>query len=163
MAETALSTTRADALSGTTDANFDFTYPAIGESTYYTTWFKLMHRLAKALEPLNEFRICQDGDLTFEVRGGKLSWDDNVYSYAGATAQALTDDDTTYIWVQVDSGVATLYTSLTSFPDPGTTPHLPLATVAVGSESTGAVSGTYDDRDIVDYRGRALWELVGEV
>ena len=161
MAETPLSTARADAKSGTTDPNADYVNPAIGESVYYSTWYKMMDRIQTIINLVNEFRVGQDGDLTFLIRAGKASHANAVYTYAGASAQALTDDDTTSIWLQVDSGILTLYTGLSGFPDPAVTPHIPVATVAVGSESTGAVSGTYDDRDIVDFRGRCIFEIIG--
>ena len=71
MAETDLTTAQADALSGTTDGDTDAKYPTIGESTYYTTMYRLIHRLLTIEKIVNEFRVCKDGDLTFAVRAGK--------------------------------------------------------------------------------------------
>ena len=71
MSETDLTPAAADALSGTTDPGTDLVYPAIGESTYYTTMYRLVHRLlAVAGTPGNELRAYKDGDLTFGVRAG---------------------------------------------------------------------------------------------
>ena len=55
--------------------------------------------------------------------------------------QALTDDTTNYIWLQVDSGALTLQVNTSAFPDPSVTPHIPLATIATG---TASVAGSGD-------------------
>ena len=161
MAETALTTTVADALSGTTDTDTDGVYPTIGESTYYTTMYRLLHRMLTIEKVMNEFRVFKDSDLTFGVRAGKASHGTTTYTHAGASSQALTDDTTNYIWIQVDSGALVLHVNTSAFPDPSVTAHLPLATIATGSASAAAESGKYAVGDITDYRGRILYELIG--
>ncbi len=161
MSETALTTTTADALGGTTDADTDATFPAIGESAYYTTMYRMLQRMLTIEKVINELRVYKDGDLTFGARAGKASHGTNVYDYAGDAAEALTDDATNYAWLQVDTDVLTLHVNTTAFPDPAVTAHVPLATIATGTASAGGVSGQYDYADIVDYRGRALFELIG--
>jgi len=164
MAESTLSTSVADALSGTTDSDTGAAYPTIGESTYYTTMYRLFHRMLTIEKIINEFRIYKDGDLTFGVRSGKASHGTNEYSYAGTTGQALVDDTTNYIWLEVLSGALVLDTDSGSsghFPDPAAQAYLPLATIATGTASIAGVSGQYSVDDITDYRGRVLFELIG--
>jgi len=151
MAETPLSTAAADALSGTTDADTDLVYPSIGESTYYTTMYRLLHRLGRlGKTPGNELRAYKDGELTFGVRAGRYMDGDTARNYAGAAAEALTNNQTNYVYLTA-AGVLTVNT--TGFPDPSATPHLPLATIVTAA-------GTYDHADITDYRGRALFGVL---
>ncbi len=160
MAETPLSEAAANALAGTTDSDTDVDYPSIGE-TYYTKMYRTLNRILTIIAPVNELRVYKDGDLTYGVRGGFTSHGTNLYTYTASTANALTDDDDNFIYLVVTSGALVLTVSTTAFPDPGVTAHLPLATIAVGSESAAAVSSKYDPVDIVDYRGRAIYELIG--
>ena len=161
MAETELTAAQADAFSGTTDSDTDLVYPTIGESTYYTTMYRFLQRILTIMDPLNELRTFQDGTLTFGVRAGRASHGDNIYTFGEATGQSLTDDVANYIWLQVDSGVLTLTKNTSAFPDPSATPHIPLSIIVTGIASAGGVSGTFDYRDIVDYRARAIYELIG--
>ena len=159
MAESALSTAVADALSGTTDSDTDAVYPTIGESTYYTTMYRMMQRMLQSFGAANELRVYKDGALTFGVRAGKFTAEDGTttHSYAGATGQSVTDDDTTYIWLTVVSGAATLntdYGGSAAFPDAGVTPHIPIATIT-------AADGAYAYTDITDYRSRAMFRMLG--
>ena len=153
MSETALTSGQANALSGTTDSDTDMVYPTIGESTYYTTMFRVVQRLlAMATMPGNSLRVFKDGDLTFGVRAGHFMDGDTARNYAGASAQALTDDQTNYIYL---TAAATLTVNITGFPNPSTTPHVPLATILTGS-------GAYAYTDITDYRDRALYRILTE-
>lgn len=164
MPETPLSAEAANALSGATDADTDVVYPTIGESPYYTTLYRLLHRLLTLARPMNELRIYKDGDLTFGIRPGKLSSGSNTYAFAGATGQTLTDNTTNYIYLTIDSGAPALHVTAggsASFPDPAVTPHIPLATVATGTVSLAGDAGLYDHADITDYRSRCLFTLVG--
>ena len=161
MAETELTTAQADALSGTTEPDTDAKYPAIGESTYYTTMYRLIDRLLTVAKAVNALRVYKDGDLTCGARAGKCRHGNNLYAYAGAAAQALTDDTTNYLYLVVSSGALVLTVNTTGFPDPASTAHLPLATIATGTASAGGESGTYGAEDITDYRGRALFSLIG--
>lgn len=162
MAETPLSAALADALPGTTDADTDLVYMAIGESTYYTTDARMIQRtLRMAKNPAgNELRVGQDGSLTVEVRPGFVQLGPTGYDHAGVTGEVVADNDTSYIFLTPADVLAgnSVTVNTTGFP---ATPHIPLATVATGSESTAAVGGTYDYRDITDYRGRAQWVMPG--
>lgn len=154
MAEIELTSTEADALSGTTDSETDFKYHTIAESTYYTEGFRQRHRVLAILKTLgNRFRVYKDGTATFGVRAGKLDDGDTTYTYAATTGQSLTNDQTNYIYLSIASGALALTVNTTGFPDPSTTPHLPLASIAMGS-------GTYDHSDITDCRQCAVFSLI---
>jgi hypothetical protein len=155
MAESVISNTTADALAGQTSSSFGFTYPNVGES-YATTGLRRFWTIFNLLELSNNLRVYKDGDLTFGVRAGKFLNGDSQVSYAGAAAQALTDDDDNYIYL---TAAGTLTVNTTGFPDPSTTPHIRLATIATGSESAAAVSGEYDFADMVDYRSTGLFRV----
>jgi len=154
MSETDLTDAQADALSATTDSDTDLTYPAIGESTYYTTLYRLVHRLLTLGKAGgNSLRVYKDGDLTFGVRPGRYMDGDTPRNFAGAADQSLTNNQTNYIYLTAD-GTLTVNTS--GFPDPSATPHIPLATIV-------AAAGAYAHSDITDYRSRALYALLDGV
>ncbi len=150
MSETPLTTAEADALSGVTDGDLDFTYLTIGESPYYTSAYRCWEKLVRVVKAINALRVYQDGDLTFGVRPGRYTDGQAARDYAGACGQALTNNDTNYIYLTAE-GTLTVNTS--GFPDAGSTPHLPLATI----ETAG---GSYGREDITDYRGRAMLHAV---
>ena len=151
MSETALTDSQADALSGTTDPGADMVYPAIGESTYYTTWYRWAQRLLTlAKMPGNALRVHKDGDLTFGVRPGKVAHGAGALSYAGSADNALTDDATNYVYLTLVSGALSLGVSTSGFPAAATTPFIPLATIVTSS-------GDYAHTDITDCRDRALF------
>jgi len=153
MAETDLTATEANALHGTTDGDTGFTYHSPGDAEYFTEGQRQRQRLltlAKALG--NKFRVYKDGTNTYGVRPGKVENGDSTLSYAGSTGNALTDNQTNYIWLYIESGALTLDTSTSGFPDPSDTPHIPLATIAVAS-------GSYAYTDIIDCRQLACFSL----
>jgi hypothetical protein len=143
-----LTASQADTLSGATDSEIDLTYPTIGESTYYTTVYRLLHRLGLLGKvPGNSLRVYKDGELCFGVRPGQFTDGATARNYAGASAQPLTDEATNYIYLST-AGVLSVNT--TGFPDPAATPHVPLATIV-------AADGSYDLDDVTDCRGRAIF------
>jgi len=135
-------------LSGTTDAEQEVLYVATGESPYYTSFYKMLFRLLDMARRAGDLRVYKDGALTFGVRPGRYFNGDTAVNYAGATAQALTNNQTNYIYLTA-AGVLTVNT--TGFPLPSVTPHIPLATI-----TTSAGEYSINDGDIVDYRGRAF-------
>lgn len=147
MSETQLTDAEALALAGTTDSETDFTYHTVGQSTYYLDGFRQRHRVLAILKAVNALRVHKDGDLTFGVRAGRFMNGDAAVNYAGASAQALTNNDTNYVYLTA-AGVLTVNT--TGFPTPSTTPHVPLATIVTAA-------GTYDVDDITDYRARGIF------
>ena len=138
-----------NALSGTSDAEQGVYYPAISDKPWYTAFYKTLYRLLAATVRAGDLRAYKDGTLTFGVRAGKFLDGDTVRNYAGASAQALTNNQTNYIYVIADG---TLTVNTTGFPTPSTTPHLPLATILTAA-------GTYAHTDVTDYRGRAFLNL----
>ncbi len=151
MAETELTATECSALNGTTDSETDFKYHSPGDANYYTEGQRQRHRLltlAKALG--NRFRVYKEGQATFGVRPGKVRRGDSVLTYAGSTGNALSDDQTNYIYLHVDGGALTLATNTSGFPNPSATPHMPLATITVASGSY-AVTDMSDDRQLAAF------------
>jgi hypothetical protein len=161
MAELPLSPAAADALSGTIDSQTDLVYPTIGESTYYTTVYKLIHRLLAVAKAVNAFRLYKDSTLSCGVRPGRSARGTVLYNFAGAAGHALANDATNYLWLQVDAGALALHSNTTGMPNPATTPHLPLGTIATGTASAAGVTGQYSVDDITDWRGQAIFSLVG--
>ncbi len=135
-----------NALSGTADAEQEVLFVATGESPYYTSFYKMLHRLLNVARRAGDLRVYKDGDLTFGVRAGRLLNGDDAVDFAGAAEQGLTDNATNYIYL---TGDGTLAVNTTGFPTPSETPHIPLATI----ETAG---GAYTHNDMTDYRGRAL-------
>ena len=156
MAETALTTAQADALSGTTDSGCAAVYPTIGESTYYTTAYRMLHRaLLMAKMPGNQCRAYQDGDLTCGVYAGKIQVGPTTFDYAGCATQSLTNNQTNYVFLTAADLAATNSVTIntTGFPTDGTL-YVPLATIVTAA-------GVYDFDDVTDYRGRALLNVPG--
>jgi len=150
MSETQLTDAEALALAGTTDSETDFAYHTVGQSTYYLDGFRQRHRVLAILKAVNALRVYKDGDLTFGVRAGRFMNGDAAVDYAGASAQALTNNDTNYVYL---TAAGTLTVNTTGFPTPSTTPHVPLATIVTAA-------GTYDVDDITDYRTRAIFSAI---
>ena len=146
MSETALSDSEALALAGTTDAETDFQYHTVGQSTYYLDGLRQRHRVLTILSSVNQLRVYKDGDLTFGVRPGNYLSGDVEVDYLGASAQSLTNNATNYIYLTAGG---TLTVNTTGFPVASVTPHVPLATILTSA-------GQYSVTDVTDYRSRAL-------
>ncbi len=128
----------------------------IGTSPHWEDNFKALWQIAQALVATTELQVFKDDttELDFGVRAGKCTLAGNTVTYAGAVAQTLDDDATTSIYLDADG---TLVKSITGFP---TTPHMPLAAIATGTESADGVSGYYDFDDMTDERGRAMFAML---
>jgi len=85
------------------------------------------------------------------VRAGEYFTGDAAVDYAGATAQALTNNATNYIHLTAGG---TLTVNTTGFPVPSLTPHIPLATIVTSA-------GQYTHSDITDHRSGALFHVLG--
>lgn len=142
-------------LSGTSDGEQEVLYVATGESPYYTSFYKMLHRLLDVARRAGDLRVFKDGDLTFGIRGGKFLNADYEVSYAGASVQALTNNQTNYIYLTISGATPTVVTNITGFPTASDTPHIPLATILTAA-------GTYAHTDITDYRGRAFLRVCGD-
>lgn len=153
MAETELTAAQATALDGTTDSDCDFVYHSPADAAYYTAGQRQRQRLltlAKALG--NKFRVYKDGAATYGIRPGKVRSGTSTLSYTGSTGNSLTTGQTNYVWLYVSGSALTVGTSTTDFPNPSTTPHLPLATIVMGATS-------YDYDDITDCRQLCCFRL----
>jgi len=128
-------------------------FPTKDADPHYTLLAKYWSRVADALVPLTGLEVFKDGDLTFGVRSGHYLNGDTAVNYAGAAAQALTNNATNYIYL---TAAGTLTVNTSAFPTPSVTPHIPLATIVT---SGGLYS--IDDGDIVDYRGRSIFRVCG--
>lgn len=140
-------------LSGTCDPEQEVLFVPIGESPYYTSFYKMLWRLLDVSRRAGDLRVYKDGDLTFAVRPGKYFDGDTAVDYAGSTGNALTNNATNYIYLTA-AGVLTVNT--TGWPAPSATPHLPLATIV-----TNAGGYSIQDGDLIDYRGRGLFTVCG--
>jgi hypothetical protein len=146
MSETELTAAQATALDGTTDGETGFKYHAPGDANYYTEGQRQRQRLLTLAGAMgNRFRVYKDGVLTYGIRPGKLEYGDTTLSYAGSSGNALTDDATNYVWLYHSGGALAIGTSTSDFPNPSTTPHLPLATIVTAS-------GGYAYTQITDFR-----------
>ena len=147
------------ALSGVTDTDSGLPHPTIAQVNWYTWLLKLTDWLDRVLtRTASALRVYQDGDLTFAVRPGRFLNGQAIVTYAGATEQALTDDDTNYIYL---TAAGALTVNVTGFPLYTATPHIRLATIAVGSESAAEVSSEYAPEDIADWRDIAMTQPAG--
>ncbi|HNX26592.1 MAG TPA: hypothetical protein PKK48_04220 [Phycisphaerae bacterium] len=138
-----------NALSGTKDSGQEVQYPAIYETPYYTTFYKMIYRLLNVARRAGDFRIYKDGDLTFGVRAGKVSLGNSRFDFSGAAQQVLTDNATNSIYLTVD-GVVHISTS--GFPSVSTTAFIPLAIISTAN-------GSYDFEDITDLRALSMFQF----
>ena len=140
-------------LSGSSDPQQEVLYIPTGQSPYHTSFYKMLYRLLDVGRRGGDLRVYKDGDLTFGVRAGMFMDGPTVRSFAGASAQALANNATSWIYLS-SAGVLTVSTA--GLPDPLTTPHVPLASIAVSA-------GQYLHEDITDLRGRVLYAPVGSL
>jgi hypothetical protein len=143
-------------LSGTSDARSGMPLPAIGETPYFTSFYRLADHINRLLEPVNQLRVYQDGDLSFGIRPGLLQIGDDVVQYPGAETQSLTDNAENSIYLTASGTTLTLNVSDSGFPAPSVSPHWPLAVISTGTASAQGVSGRYAHEDIQDRRA-LLW------
>ena len=153
MAELGPSDATLNAMSGTSDAEQEAYFPDYAaDEPFYTAFYAMLYRLLQVCRRAGDLRVYKDGDLTFGVRAGKYFNGDTLVTYAGAAAQALTNNQTNYIYLTA-AGALTVNT--TGFPTPSVTPHVRLATIltAAGAYNGRAVS---DGGDVTDHRGTAF-------
>lgn len=142
-----------NALSGTSDGEQEVLYVPTGESPYFNSFYRMLHRLLLVARRAGDLRVYKDGDLTFGVRAGEWLNGSTPVSFAGTTGQSLTDNAVNDVFLLPDG---TLGVTTDGMPDPAAQPHLPLARIAAGTESAAGVSGEYAIADITDLRGRAM-------
>ncbi len=146
MTEKILTDSAAAALHGTTDADTGVVYPSLGVLNWSGPRARADDRLIAVSLLANAFRVFEvDGDTdAIGIRAGRAVIAGVVLTYAGAdpAIASLTDNDTTYVWLQDNSGSAQISSAIdgTGWP---TTPHIKLAEVTVAS---GAITGIVDRR-----------------
>ena len=101
--------------------------------------FRNEYRLNGLLAPLLTGKVWQEAALKVGVNGGEYILGAAVKTFAGATDQAVADDDTNYVYIN-DSNALVINT--TGFPGDLTT-FVPLATVVAVS---GAITSITDNR-----------------
>jgi len=156
MTETYPSDAELNDLSGTTDPEQEVLFVPIGESPYYTSFYKMLHRLLNVSRRAGDLRVYKDVDegLTCGVRPGRWMNGDQLVEFDNTEGVTLENNTTNYIYVEMDG---TLHSEpndngYTSFPVPSVTPHKRLAVIETSA-------GDYDGRDsaqggdITDMRG----------
>jgi hypothetical protein len=106
----------------------------------------------------NGLRVSKDStnDLSYIVEAGTFMYRGEEVSYAGASAQAVTANQTNYIYLDLTTGSPVLTKSTSSFPaDSGVTPHIRLAQIAAGASAYA-----YDD--ITDKRMANFIHVLGD-
>ncbi len=138
-------------LSGTVDPLTGLPYQTQNVNPHGEANYKWQDQVARALAAAVALQVFPDGDLTFGVRAGRYYNVDSTVNYAGASAQALTNNQTNYIYL---THTGTLTVNITGFPVPSATAHIPLAEIATAA-------GTYDITDIVDRRSMSIFHVPG--
>ncbi len=139
------------ALSGLADAEQGVLYPPIGESPYYTSFYRMLYRLLDVARRAGDLRVYPDAAMTCGVRAGRFATANGTeVTFAGAAAVALADNATNYLALLADG---TLSVTQDGWPDAASAPHVPLATIVTAG-------GTYGPADVTDCRGWALYRTV---
>jgi len=106
--------------------------PAYDIESWHKYLARIWDRLADVAVQAAPCEIFTDdgGALVFGIRPGLVIDGDTAYTHAGCTGN-LTDDATNYILLDGDDLAAgdTVTVNQTGFPDPSTTPHIPLGTI----------------------------------
>jgi hypothetical protein len=80
-------------------------YIPTGTAPYYVHFRKLLYRLLLATKRANDFRLYDEGGLTYGVKPGKF-WDGNTcIEYAGSSGNIMPDNDTKYIYLDKTGAV----------------------------------------------------------
>ena len=147
MAELNLSAADLLALSGTVDSLSGVLHMTKGDGyDWFNNFAASLHRLSLCVAPLG-CRVYKDDDLTCGVRAGKYWWAGTLTTYAGATAQALSDDATNRIYINAATGALAITTD--AWSTLASTAHIRLAEIVTAD-------GVYDITDITDLRGAGL-------
>lgn len=114
-----------------------------GKSPYFLEFRKLVQRLLLAATRANDLRVYQDGGLTVGVRPGRCSVQNTQLQFAGTAAVAVSNNQTTSIWLDSTGSIAT---GASGLPTDRTT-FVPLAQVTASAGSITAID---------DLRGQAF-------
>ncbi|HUS91158.1 MAG TPA: hypothetical protein VM695_04875 [Phycisphaerae bacterium] len=126
--------------------------PTTDQTEWHLAVNRGLERIARGLANVAGLEVYKDaaGELKFGVRAGRCSDGPDAYAYAGCENQSLTDDETNSIYLTLADLAAgdTVTVSVSGFPAPATTPHIPLATIV-------CAGGVYGLSDMIDFRSRA--------
>lgn len=157
MSENQLSDAAALALIATTDSETGVGYWSNGigsvGANYYADAIRELHQLILASRPAHQLRVFQDsedGALEVSVKAGKWLNGDTVVTKAEANTETITNSATNYIYY---TAAGTLTVNTTGFPDPSTTPHIPLAEVVAAA---GAITSITDRRTMAMFAPRTV-------
>jgi hypothetical protein len=139
------------ALSGSVDARQEVQFIPVGQTPYHLSFYKMLYRLLDVACRAGDLRVYKDGEMTFGVRAGKYFDGAAIRDFAGAAAQALSNNAVNSIYLLPDG---TLGVGTAGLPSPAGQGHIPLAQITTSA-------GQYALADIVDYRGAALYSPPG--
>ena len=118
--------------------------------------WRAIRRLADASMAAAGFEVVKDDSaaLRILIRAGRLGDGSTAYDFAELGGQVVVASATNYVYLTVANLAGHSVTiNQTAFPDPATTPHMPLATVVCGGTD-------FAYTDIADFRGRALLAIL---
>lgn len=153
MTETYPTDAQLSAMSGASDPEQEVLFVPIGQTPYYTSFYKMLWRLLNVSRRAGDLRVYKDGDLTYGVRAGSWLVGDTLVSYAGSSGNALTNNAANYIYL---TAAGTLTRNTSGFPAASATPHIPLAVI-----TTAAGGYSIEAGDLVDRRAAAMFTPPG--
>ncbi len=136
------STTINNTLDGTRHEKTGAKYEAKNTEGWWEWIMSTLYHLGEASAGWLQVREDDSSALAVRVTPGRASFDGAAYSYAGGVVSGLTNNDTTYIWAEIDGGSLTIDSGIDGSGWPATA-HLKLAEVTI---SAGAISGIVDRR-----------------
>ncbi len=110
-----------------------------GQSPYYLQFRKLVHRLLLATARANDLRVYRDGPLAIGVKAGRSSIAGNAIAFEGAADIAVSDEATTFVWLDAAGAVQT---ATDAMPGDRAT-FFPLAEITAAA---GAITAVLDRR-----------------
>ena len=160
MAESYESDAIINALTAATDSLTGGAYPTIGESPHYTSLYKLLRQIQKAIGvTVSELQPYVDDGSTHDlgVRSGKIMQPDgDIVAFTGTTI-SLTNGSTNYAYIYDNAGTWTLAANIVGYPDQTGVPHIPIATISLGSSPAALLQA-----HITDDRGDVLFQPPGQ-
>ena len=143
MAIKELTTSEIEILVGTRHETTGFEYPVNGLQPYYQWLVATLHLLAES--SLGDLKVSSDdiNDTTVRVASGRATINGSVLSYSSEITDLATfNNDITYIWLQDNTGIATIGQASASVGWPAVD-HVKLAEVTI---SAGEITDILDRR-----------------
>lgn len=155
MAEKNLTDNDAQALANTTDSDTGVTYPEASVNNWLADRNRMDDRLLDTAKPAGACRVYEvDGNAdAIGVYPGTVVFDGSLLTYAGSTIDGLTDNDTTYIWLESDGGGGLQIDSAVDGTGWPANSHWKLAEVTMAS---AVITGIVDKRTFAVVGDRVL-------